>query len=297
MPSDIALAPGTKIVGKWGRRTYHVIRFLGAGANGQVYLVKRGGQSFALKIAFSTYHLQAEINVLKLIEANRTKRRYFIEADDFHYRGHDHPFYVMVYIQGMRFRHYLKEWGNDWFYIIGQKILNQLVELHEQGWVFSDLNEHNVLVSGYGDVHLIDYGGVTAKGRSVKQYTEINDRGYWRAGTREADEAYDLFAFAILCLQSSGMRLHALAARQPRNTAQLLPVLEAQPMIKQMLPFFTKALAGEFTSSREASQLWRKLSLQHAAKRKLKPLPTGWLKGALLASAATLAGTIYFVFY
>ena len=82
-------------------------------------------------------------------------------------------------------------------------LLKKLTYLHANGFVFGDIKMENILVSDYGAVELIDFGGVTQKGRAVKQFTEIYDRGYWGAGTSIADEAYDIFAFAILFMQLS----------------------------------------------------------------------------------------------
>lgn len=295
MRSDQRFARGAWIVGKWQRHAYQIVGFLGEGANGKVYLVRRDGGLYALKIGFSTFDLQSEINVLKLIQTNRDKKRYFIEADDFHHDGEDIPFYVMAYIQGVSCAKYLTERGMEWFYIIGKKILEELAHLHEQGWVFGDLNENNVMVYGYGEVALIDYGGVTSQGRSVKQFTQYNDRGYWQAGTRTADDGYDLFSFVLLCLQSIDKRYTSLLTLQHRHVDHIVSLLETNPYCEPMLPFFRKALAGEYRSSREACHEWRQLMLRRKMNDTLI-VPVKWLKGAFVASAVTLASTLYFIF-
>ena len=55
----------------------------------------------------------------------------------------------------------------------------------------------NVIVADYGHVELVDYGGVTAVGKSIRQFTEIYDRGYWNAGSRAADAS--MIYFLSLC--------------------------------------------------------------------------------------------------
>lgn len=289
-------AKGSWIIGKWQRHAYQIVNFLGEGANGKVYLVRKDGELYAMKIGFSTFDLQSEINVLKLIETNRQKRRYFIDADDVHYDGQDVPFYVMAYIQGVHCAAYLAERGMEWFYIIGKKILEELAHLHEQGWVFGDLNENNVIVYGYGEVSLIDYGGVTAQGRSIKQFTQFNDRGYWQAGTRTADDGYDLFSFVLLCLQSIDRRHTSLLTLQKRHVSDIIALLESNPYSEPMLPFFKKALAGEYRTSREACNEWRQLMLRRKVNDKIGGIPVNWLKGAFVASAVSLASTLYFIF-
>lgn len=295
MRSEQRFAKGTWIIGKWQRRAYQIVGFLGEGANGRVYLVRKDGELYAMKIGFSTFDLQSEINVLKLIETNRQKRRYFIDADDYHFNGYDIPFYVMAYIKGVTFESYLTDHGSAWFYIIGKKILEELAHLHEQGWVFGDLNEHNVMVHGYGEVALIDYGGVTMKGRSLKQFTQCNDRGYWQAGSRTADDGYDLFAFALLCLQSIDKRYASLLTNRQRHVDHIMALVETNPYSKPMLPFFRKALAGEYRNSREACHEWRQLMLRRNLNDKLN-MPVTWLKGAFVASAVMLASTLYLIF-
>ena len=49
---------------------------------------------------------------------------------------------------------------------MGLRLLQKLAQLHQAGWVFGDLKPQNVLVSDYGQVELIDYGGVTSIGRA-----------------------------------------------------------------------------------------------------------------------------------
>ena len=199
---NVVLAEGSFVVGKWNKQEYRVLRLLGEGANGKVYLVQKGRHLFAMKIGYDAFDLQSEVNVLKALDKRiRKNNPYLHEVDDFHLHGSEYPFYVMKYVQGKRIHDFLKQKGGDWFYIVGKNLLTRLVELHRAGWQFCDLKMENVIVEEYGQTELVDYGGVTRHGNSVKQFTEIYDRGYWRKGSRIADETYDLFSFAVLCIQ------------------------------------------------------------------------------------------------
>lgn len=102
-----------------------------------------------------------------------------MEVDDFTYQGREIPFYVMRYVQGEPLCAFLARRGPRWLDVAGLRLLQQLGRLHHSGWVFGDLKPENVLVGAYGDVELIDYGGVTSEGHSVKQFTEWYDRGFW----------------------------------------------------------------------------------------------------------------------
>src|SRR5690606_6074222 len=115
--------------------------------------------------------------------------------------------YVMKYVKGIHPQLYLHKHGMDWFGLVQYGVLKKLVGLHRRQYTFGDLKTDTVLVSEYGKIDLIDYGGVTEKGRSVRQFTEVYDRGFWNAGSRKADEAYDLFPFAVLCLHLSDTRI------------------------------------------------------------------------------------------
>ena len=68
-------------------------------------------------------------------------------------------------------------------------------------------------------MELVDYGGVTAFGKGIRQFTEIYDRGYWNAGTRVSDAGYDLFSYGVLCVQMFADRaLYRLTAETlPQN--------------------------------------------------------------------------------
>ena len=45
---------------------------------------------------------------------------------------------------------------------------------------------------------IIDWGGVTPMGCSVKEFTPVYDRASWDKGIRTADAEYDLFSLSML---------------------------------------------------------------------------------------------------
>ena len=297
---DPTFPTGTVITGKWKRNRYTIRKLLGEGSNGKVYLVSKGRHEYAMKMGFSSLDLQSEINTLSAFSrASGGLAPYFVEADDFHAKGADYPFYIMKYIKGLRLHDYIKHKGDDWFYLVGYNLLRKLEHLHRKGWIFGDLKLENVLVSGYGDVDLIDYGGLTKKGKAVKQFTEIYDRGYWHAGSRIADEPYEIFSFAVLCLQFSdpdhpiGRKADILP--QHRHVDYLLEWADNEAKTRKLLPFLRKALAGEYKSTAAARRDWKALLLEWHHPDKI-PLRIPWLK-ALFAVSALLCGlTLYIVF-
>jgi serine/threonine-protein kinase len=289
---------GTVITGKWNKGQYVIEKSLGKGANGKVYLVRKGKMQYALKIGFDTVEHQSEVNALKeLSRSSSVFQKYLYDADDFHYAGTDYPFCVIRYIKGQPLKEYLREHGFSWIHMIGLNLLHQLSELHAQGYVFGDLKADNMLVSGYGEVHLIDFGGVTLKGRSVKQFTEAFDRGFWGAGSRVADERYDLFSFAVLLLNVADKerKLSSLKHMLPqnRNVEYLLDMLQGNERLAKVAPFIRRALKGEYVTTKDALADWRAIVFQK------DPYPRAavnmqWLKVCFAASVILFASTLYF---
>ncbi|PZE19219.1 protein kinase domain-containing protein [Paenibacillus xerothermodurans] len=290
--------PGTTLNGKWNKRQYRVERVLGAGANGKVYLVSRGKLAYALKAGYSPAEHQSEVNALKVLsESNTSFQNYLFDVDDYHFDGTDIPFYVMRYVDGQSMTDFLLRHGRDWVYLIGLNTLRKLTELHSEGYVFGDIKLQNMLVGGYGDVELIDFGGVTPKGRSVKQFTEIYDRGYWGAGARIADEAYDLFAFAVLVI-SSVQSAHRMAVidkllPQTRSVDVLLDMLNTTAALQPVAVPLRRALLGQYHTSKQALADWRKQSLRQPS---LAHPPSGrasWLRLCFAASLLLFGFSLY----
>lgn len=283
------LVPGKRFAGKWKRNEYIVERELGEGANGRVYLVSRNKSQFAMKVGADAVDLQSEVNVLQTLSRSPGAfRGFLIDADDVEEAGGTYPFYVMKYVKGMQLQNYIRQKGTGWFSVIGLRLLEKLGELHEKGWVFGDLKKENVLVSHFGEVELVDFGGVTPKGKAVKQFTEVYDRGHWDAGTRTADEGYDLFAFAILCIQVCGGRKESFSRHvlpQNRGTAELLSEIARDGALREFEPFLKKVLLGMISSSKEAYIEWKKLMHNRGTADALKgQKPGGWLKAGFVAS-------------
>ncbi|CQR51151.1 serine/threonine protein kinase [Paenibacillus riograndensis SBR5] len=308
MSSNPPFPAGTVIRGKWRGNRYVVERMLGRGANGTVYLVQREGrrERYALKIGNDTLELQSEINVLTSLQSSRKRKEhrahresalssYLLESDDY---KDSVPFYVMRYVEGRSLHYFLAKNGASWLGLVGLKLLEKLRNLHECGFVFGDLKPENVLVSNYGEAELIDYGGASPLGRSVKQFTEWHDRGYWNAGSRTGDENYDLFAFAVLCLRllnEEGLKAAAAQLPQTRSADELVKLARSLPD-KKLSSWLCLALKGGFPGSEAATEAW-KIHIYSTRKPGKETMATpGWLKSAFALSLFVLIFMIYYVF-
>ncbi|MCD1261875.1 protein kinase [Paenibacillus athensensis] len=295
---ETAFRPGSQVRGKWNGHVYTVERMLGAGANGLVVLVRKGRFKYALKAGFETVDHQSEINTLRKLSQTETSFKHFlVDVDDLVVDDKEIPFSVMRYIEGMNLSQFLQKNGRDWIFVIGGKLLKRLTELHQSGFVFGDLKIENMLVSGYGDVELVDFGGVTPKGRAIKQLTEVYDRGFWMAGERVAEESYDLFSFAIVMLKAlDGKNRFAgflQTLPQTRDMEQLYAMMRENPAAAQLAPFLRKALQGQIATSQEAYQLWKSLVHRKDVKRRLPSPPMPWLKICFAASLLIFGATLY----
>ena len=306
--SKLSLPHGTRIRGRWNGKRYIIQRLLGKGANGVVYLVKheQDGKLYALKLGFDTLDIQSEINVLKALQSQGRRRSegqrspaYLIEVDDFTYHSREIPFYVMRYVQGEPLRAFLVRRGSRWLDVVGYPLLQQLRRLHESGWVFGDLKPENVIVSAYGEVELIDYGGVSGIGRSVKQFTEWYDRGFWDAGSRTADPAYDWFSFAAVCihlLAEEPLRRAATQLPQMRSRNDLIGIVRTVPELEPYREWLLRALNGDFHDTLEACRLWKELvSDRLTPKRKPRPSTPRWMVGAFAVSITLLVCALYLI--
>lgn len=195
---------GVKIQGRWHRNEYEVIRKLGAGAIGSVYLVQIAGRYAALKMSDQAIAMTSEVNVLKALNQVQDKRigPYLLDVDDWQLTpSESYAFYVMEYIQGRALTTFIREKGTHYIGIVLVHLLHELEKLHTQQFIFGDLKIENIIITENPlAVRLIDVGGVTKQGRAIKEFTEFNDRGYWGLGSRKAEETYDLFAVTMVCL-------------------------------------------------------------------------------------------------
>lgn len=296
--SRLVLEPGERIKGRWHGREYHVERLLGAGSNGQVWLVAKEGKRYALKLGYDALDLQSEINGLNDLQKEAVQAEScLIDTDDWEYKGDTISFYVVRYIPGVHPAKFLRDNGIDWFPVIGYRILMKLAELHRYGYVFGDLKSANILVSGYGTTELIDFGGLTKVGKAVRQYTERYDRGFWRGGSRTADAAYDLFAFAILCLELADEgtgQLAALEEQPERSVEQLCRLAERLPASRKVAPVIRNCLSGQLTSASEAAQAWKRCVYSSERKPRMQQQRrTSSALTASLAIAFALSATIF----
>ncbi|QHS23901.1 phosphotransferase [Virgibacillus sp. MSP4-1] len=264
------LRPGTKIRGKWHQNTYQIVKVLGSGAIGTVYLALYNQRSVALKISHQASAITTEVNVLKAFEKAQGKRLgpSLIDVDDWvPKQAASYSFYVMEYLKGQSLNSFVQQKGDDWLGIMMIQLLGDLHQLHQIGWVFGDLKPENLIVThSPSRLRWIDVGGTTKQGRAIKEYTEFYDRGYWEFGSRKADPAYDLFAVAMVMIQVYYPDRFD-KGHQPYQT--LMNKIKANQQLRSYRTCLEKALRGQYSSS---AQMQKELARKIAENRK-QPIP------------------------
>ncbi|WP_066322161.1 serine/threonine protein kinase [Anoxybacteroides amylolyticum] len=242
------LPASTVIVGKWHKQAYKIVKPLGNGANGAVYLAESKKGLVAIKVSDNSTTITSEVNVLKRFSKvqGAALGPSLLDMDDWYDQKINRtiPFYVMEYIKGEDFFSFIRKRGKEWLVILVLQLLSALEQLHEEGWVFGDLKPENVLVAGNPPtIRLLDVGGTTLQGRAVKEFTEFYDRGYWGLGSRKADPAYDLFAVAM-------MMIHACYPtkfeRKENGRKQLFTMIQADATLRKYQHVLMKAIDGMY---------------------------------------------------
>lgn len=203
-----ALRPGTCLTGKWNGHRYRLIRLLGSGALGTVYLAKGTSKNddVAVKIAKDPVSLTSEVRMMEKLSLlpGPPLGPSLYDFDDALIAGQKISFCAMEYLRGIPLSEALRIRSFEWAVVCMLQLLKSLERLHKNGYIFGDLKPDNIMFMDTEQaIRCLDFGGVTQIGRSVREYTEFYDRTYWGYGTRKADPEYDLFACAMMLIYAA----------------------------------------------------------------------------------------------
>ncbi|WP_078556506.1 protein kinase domain-containing protein [Bacillus alkalicellulosilyticus] len=249
------LPTGTRLVGKWHQKPYKIVKQLGSGATGTVYLADSAHGDIALKIGVNNMAITSEVNVLKHFSKvqGQILGPSLLDVDDYSTNEGTFPFYAMEYLKGEELLPFIRKRGDEWLGIFIVQLLGDLDRLHRAGWAFGDLKPDNLLVVGPPSrIRWMDVGGTTLLGRSIKEYTEFYDRGYWNLGTRKAEPSYDLFAVAMIMINCYYPKRFNKNEDKPHF--QLKKAIEAKPALLPYRQVLMNAILGKYVDA----QLMRK---------------------------------------
>lgn len=242
---------GTVIDGKWHKNRYTILRELGFGANGIVYLARSGQDHVALKMSDNGMSITSEVNVLKSFAKVQGSALgpSLLDVDDWVVRDKQISFYVMEYIEGPDFLRFIEKRGSSWLPVLMLQLLADLEKLHQNGWVFGDLKPENLIVTGPpARIRCIDVGGTTIQGRAIKEFTEFYDRGYWGLGSRKAEPSYDLFSVAMVMINTAYPKRFT---KTQGGITQLRQAIHQSPLLVKFEPILVEALQGHYQSASE----------------------------------------------
>lgn len=266
--ADQLITAGTEIRGKWYGNSYTVLRKVGSGTVGSVYLCRGLGKQFALKISTLPTALAREAAMLKRFNKVRDQRLgpFLYEVDDWqHTDGVIHPFYIMEYIDGIPPNQFIQGHGKHLLGTLMMQLLQLLEGLHQEGVAFGDLKLENLLITEHPPtVRLLDVGGVSKFGYSVKEYSAFYDRAYWQLGTRRAEPEYDLFAFVMVCL---ALYYPKQFKRTNQPAIQIRKAMKEKASLHLFIVPLTKAMEGKYASAARMNQDIQKV-LQTRVKRR-----------------------------
>lgn len=253
---DFNIPPGTIITGKWHQKQYQILKPLGYGAQGSVFLAHSERGRVALKFAWDNANVTSEVNVLNKFSKVQGSALgpSLYDVDDWVTGRGSFSFYAMEYINGTSLFDCIKVRGFEWVPVFILQLLKDLGRLHHEGWVFGDLKPENLIVTGPPlKIRWLDVGGITQNGRSVKEYTEFFDRGYWGLGTRKAEPSYDLFAVAMIMIYLADFKRFE---KNDQPEKQLLLKINQHPKLIPYAPVLTKAIKGEYKHALEMREEW-----------------------------------------
>ncbi len=192
-----------RIKGQWSGKTYTLLKKLGSGGIGEIYLVEDYyGERFAMKISQDLVSITKEYSNLNKFSGMCFAPKVY-ELDDCQKDNKLYHFFIMEYIEGYTLRDALRReklsFGSklDIVWIIA----DVLKKINDKGYVYTDLKYENIMVDKRKNlIRLIDLGSITPIGERVKEYTPMYDRSNWNAGSRTADLSYQVFAIIILLI-------------------------------------------------------------------------------------------------
>jgi serine/threonine-protein kinase len=300
------LSTGTVVKGKWHHHSYKIIKSLGQGANGMVYLAQGASGLVALKLSDNSTAIISEVNVLRRFSEVQgvALGPCLLDVDDwFHpYIHRTVSFYVMEYIQGEDFLSFIRKKGKDWIAILVLQLLGDLEKLHAAGWVFGDLKPENLIVSGsVPKIRLVDVGGTTLRGRSIKEFTEFFDRGYWGVGSRKAEPSYDLFAVAMIMINACYPNRFE---KRGNGKEQLRTIISSNSYLKTYEKVLLRAIEGQYHAASEMKKDLIQLIHQSSSrkgkrvenKQKQSRKKNRWLETAFLVVCVLFAYVLYLYF-
>ena len=162
---------------------YNVMKLLGSGANGKVYLAVDNNTKKQVAIKIPMHFLSSEqlhrfhheIRLLKMLKHNHIAELFqsgILTNDNL-------PFIVLEYVDGININRYCNQNRLNTKQIISlfSQVLKAVQYAHNQGIVHRDIKPENILVTQNGTVKLLDFGIALTTDNSTQQLTQLTKTG------------------------------------------------------------------------------------------------------------------------
>lgn len=232
---------------------YRLIRLLGAGGMGEVFLAQdeRLDRKVAIKRLRASSAVPAQHRERFRREARiaaRLKHPAIVQIHDV-VRDGESDCIVMEYVEGEDLRRRIDAAPLTLHeaLTIGRQISQAMAEAHDQGIIHRDLKSENILVNQAGEVKITDFGiakdlrdeTLTADGHVLGTYRAMSPE---QALGRPLDHRSDLFSFGVL-LYEALTGTSPFRAETPFLTLQLVVHGELPPL-RRLQPALPEALAA-----------------------------------------------------
>lgn len=206
-PHDSTVGPPTELLA--GR--YEVIRSLGRGGIGKVFLVRdrQNGQELALKMLRTRYQdseraikrFEREVSALRKIDHPCVVKIFDVQ------QSADHFFYTMEYVEGKSVRKWMQQRGRLEFGSVVRvlSLMAHGLEHAHRVTVHRDISPENVMVMKDGSVRLLDFGlakledvhsNLTMVGVSLGKLAYMSPEQ--RASATDVDKRADIYPLGVM---------------------------------------------------------------------------------------------------
>ncbi|WDV45541.1 protein kinase [Clostridiaceae bacterium M8S5] len=192
-----------KIVGKWNKKEYTILKKIGSGGIGCIYKVKdENDKVYALKISENMYSISREFDAMqKLKDMDFVPKVY--DMDDFISKDKTYFFLVMDYIQGQSLREYVykKKLKEEDLLSIWLLLIKELNSMYQKNYMYYDIKPDNILIDEINSkIIFIDFGSVVSSNSGVVEFTPTYNINSWLNNEKITREQSLIFSMAILII-------------------------------------------------------------------------------------------------